>query len=273
MTATSDTQVSDSQAADGQASENPTQDLPSPVSVAPAELPVVQVHVYADLVCPWCYIGKRRLDKAVSQFESEGGRVEIAYLPFQLDPDAPDEPRELMPTLEAKFGGSEKAAATTTHITQIAATEDLEFDFDAAISVNTMRAHRLLFAAGKQGPDVQSALLEALMQAHLCDGQDISGTEVLTHLAKESGVMLDVPAYLDGGANLDVVNQLQDEARAAGISSVPTYVFAGRWGVSGAQEVDTLLEVLQQVALNLGDVSASEGGGGCCGGGGGCGCG
>ena len=266
MTATPETQTSAIQAP---RAADDAQDLPSP-TVALADLPVVQVHVYVDLVCPWCYIGKRRLDEAISQFEGEGGTVEVSYLPFQLDPDAPDEPRDLMPTLEVKFGGAEKAAAAMTHISQIAAAEELEYDFDGAIAVNTMRAHRLLFAAGKQGPDVQAALVDALMDAHLCRGEDISDSGVLTELAKKAGLMLDVPAYLDSGANEDVVRQLEDEARQAGVSSVPTYVFAGRWGVSGAQEADTLVTVMRQVALNLGDVQPA-GGGGCCGGG--CGCG
>lgn len=274
MTATSDTHTHASEGQDPAVADD-TVGLPSP-ALALDGLPAVPLHVYIDLVCPWCYIGKRRLDEAVRQFEAEGGSVEISYLPFQLDPDAPDEPRDLMPSLEAKFGGAQQAAAAMTHITEIAVAEGLEYDFDGAIAVNTMRAHRLLFAAGKQGQAVQSALAEALMDAHLCRGQDISDTEVLTALANDVGLMLDVPAYLASGTNEDVVRQLDDEARQAGISSVPTYVFAGRWGVSGAQESDTIATVLRQVALNLSGAAGGGcgcGGGGCGCGGGGCGCG
>lgn len=226
----------------------------------------VDVHVYADIVCPWCYIGKRRLDVAAASFAERGGQVRVRYMPFQLDPQAPLEACELMPTLAEKFGGEQQAAETAAHITQIAATDDLELDFDAALSANTLAAHRLLRLAGDRDLSVQSTLVEQLMAAHFTHGRDIGADDVLQELCDASGLQVDVAEYLAGEDGIEAVLEQQDAARAAGITSVPTYVFASRWGISGAQDVSTLLMVLQQVAAQA-DAQPGGGGGGCCGGG------
>lgn len=237
------------------------------ISVTPETVPI-PIHVYADVVCPWCYVGKRRLDKAVEMFRAEGGQVEVTLLPFQLDPEAAQQPAPLMEALSAKFGGSDQAAQSSSHITDIAAAEGLEFDFDAAVSANTLRAHRLLHRANQQSSDAQARLAEAIMTAHFSDGLDINSIDVLVGLARDAQIDLDVRAYLESDEDLELVNELQGEARAMGITSVPTFVFAGRWGLSGAQEPETLLTVLRQVAGNLsGAEPVQSAGGGCCGGG------
>ena len=110
------------------------------------------------------------------------------------------------------------------------------------------------------------ALVEALMAAHFTDGKDINDPDVLQALCTAVGLEVDVPAYLQTADGVDVVNEQQDAARAAGITSVPTYVFASRWGISGAQEVSTLEMVLAQVASQA-DAQPGGSGGGCCGGG------
>ncbi|WP_158716340.1 DsbA family protein [Blastococcus sp. Marseille-P5729] len=241
---------------------------PSPASVdqqvAPSE--PVDVHVYADIVCPWCYIGKRRLDTAVRAFAERGGQVRVRYMPFQLDPDAPLEACELMPTLVEKFGGEQQATQTTSHIAEIAATEGIEIDFDGALAANTLAAHRLLRLAGDHDLRVQAELMDRLMAAHFVDGLDVGADEVLQRLCDELGLKVDVEEYLSSEDGIAAVTEQQDAARAAGITSVPTYVFAARWGISGAQEVSTLLMVLQQVAAQA-DAQPGAGGGGCCGGG------
>ena len=225
----------------------------------------VDVHVYADVVCPWCFIGKRRLDKAIAGFAANGGEVRVRYMPFQLDPEAPLEARELMPTLAEKFGGEQQAAQTSLHTSEIAATEGIEMDFDAALAVNTLAAHRLISLAGDRDLRVQGALVEKLMEAHFCDGQDIGADDVLQSICDESGLEVDVAQYLASDAGITTVLEQEEAARGAGITSVPTYVFASRWGISGAQEVSTLAMVLQQVAAQAD--AQPGGGGGCCGGG------
>jgi predicted DsbA family dithiol-disulfide isomerase len=108
--------------------------------------------------------------------------------------------------------------------------------------------------------------MEKLMAAHFSDGQDIGADDVLQSLCDEVGLQVDVEEYLGTDDGITAVVEQQDAARAAGITSVPTYVFASRWGISGAQEVSTLLTVLQQVAAQA-DAQPGSGGGGCCGGG------
>lgn len=226
----------------------------------------VDVHVYADVVCPWCYIGKRRLDRAIEGFAERGGAVRVRYMPYQLDPEAPLEACELMPTLSARMGGEQQAAETAAHITEIAATEGIEMDFDGALATNTLAAHRLLLLAGERDLAVQSRLVDLLMAAHFSEGKDIGADEVLQSLCDEAGLQVDVAEHLEGEDGIAVVVEQQEAARAAGITSVPTYVFASRWGISGAQDVSTLLMVLQQVAMQA-DAQPGAGGGGCCGGG------
>lgn len=232
----------------------------------PAPAGPVDVHVYADIVCPWCYIGKRRLDAAVESFAERGGQVRVRYMPFQLDPQAPLEACELMPTLVEKFGGEQHAAQTTAHITEIAAADGIDIDFEAALATNTLAAHRLLKLAGDRDLRVQAELMDRLMAAHFVEGLDVGADDVLQRLADEAGLDVDVEEYLSSEEGIADVTEQQDAARAAGITSVPTYVFAARWGISGAQEVSTLLMVLQQVAAQA-DAQPGAGGGGCCGGG------
>lgn len=226
----------------------------------------VDVHVYADVVCPWCYIGKRRLDQAVQAFSDAGGQARVRYMPFQLDPQASTEACELMPTLVQKFGGEQQAAESTAHIAQIAATDGIELDFDGAFSVNTLAAHRLLRLAGDRDLALQSALMEELMAAHFTQGRNIGADADLQSICDKIGLEVDVEDYLSSDDGIDVVVEQQNAARDAGITSVPTYVFAARWGISGAQDVSTLLMVLQQVAAQA-DAQPGGGGGGCCGGG------
>ncbi|GAB3302660.1 DsbA family protein [Epidermidibacterium keratini] len=243
---------------------------PSPASAQPAVNPdaaPVPVNVYVDVVCPWCYIGKRRLDAAVDAFTTAGGKVALRYMPFQLDPDASAEACELMPKMVEKFGGEAQAAQTVTHITQIAATEGIELDYDAALSVNTQSAHRVLAWTGDRNLDAQGRLLDELYAAYFTRGENIADAEVLQKYVDQIGLDLDVASYLATDEGIDAVNAQQEAARAAGITSVPTYVFAARWGVSGAQEVSTLLTVLQQVQAQADAQPGAGGGGGCCGGG------
>ncbi|MFV0534575.1 MAG: DsbA family protein [Cumulibacter sp.] len=239
---------------------------PAPAAVDLSTAAPVDVHVYADVVCPWCYIGKRRLDAAAKAFADAGGQVRVRYMPFQLDPQASTEACELMPAMAQKFGGEQQAAESMAHIAQIAATDDLELDFDGALSVNTLAAHRVLALAGERDLAVQSDLMERLMAAHFTRGENIGADDVLQKLCDEAGLEVNVEEYLSSDAGIDVVLEQQDAARGAGITSVPTYVFASRWGISGAQDVSTLLMVLQQVAAQA-DEQPGGGGGGCCGGG------
>ena len=138
-------------------------------------MPVVQVEIWSDVVCPWCYIGKRRFEEALSRFGGSD-QVEVTYRAFQLDPTAA--PGVTMPVVEAyarKFGGPERAAEMIANITGLAAAEGLEFHLERAQRANTLLAHRLLWFAEQRG--VQEATKEALLRAYFTDGQNVADPE------------------------------------------------------------------------------------------------
>lgn len=217
----------------------------------------VKVEIYSDIVCPWCYVGKARFERALAAFP-QGDRVEVVYRPFQLDPSAPNEPRPHREALEAKFGP--RAAAMDARITELGAAEGLAFAFDDTLENNTLLAHRLLrFALDEYGADAQARLKGRLMADHFSRGKDVGNPDHLTEAAAAEG--LDpalVSAFLAGDdLRAEVLADL-DEARGLGITAVPTFVFEGRWAVQGGQETSTFLQVLEQVASQTAQASGPE---------------
>lgn len=204
----------------------------------------VEIDIYSDVVCPWCYVGKRRLEQAL---ESYDGDVTIRYRPFQLDPSPVDRPTPLLDALAGKFGGPGQVRQMTSRVTQVAAGAGLHLDFDRAVAANTFEAHRLVRFADQRGRATE--VVEALFQAHFVDGVDVGSTDALVALA--AGVGLDrteVREFLASPAGIDEVRADLAEARELGVSSVPTFVFAGKYAVTGAQEVDSLRGVLDEVS-------------------------
>jgi predicted DsbA family dithiol-disulfide isomerase len=202
----------------------------------------VKVEIWSDVVCPWCYIGKRRLEHALDEFE-HADEVEIAWRSYQLDPDAP---RHAIPTkqyLTARFGP--QASQMSERVAAIATGEGLDFDNDRALTVNTFDVHRLLHLARAEG--VPAAAEERLFRAHFSEGADLSDPDTLVALMKESGVSEDraraVLANPDEYAK-DVDNDIE-EARMLGASGVPFYVIDRKYGVAGAQPVETFLQAFR----------------------------
>ena len=208
--------------------------------------PTLTVEVWSDVVCPWCYIGKRRFEKAAEVLRDEVD-LEVAYRPYQLDPRAPT--GATMPVEEAyarKFGGPEAAQRAINHVSTIATDEGLEFHMDRALRANTLLAHRLLFLAEATGH--QAALKERLLRAYFCDGLDVGDSEVLAGLAGEVGMPPDkVVAFLASRDGIDEVRQMIGAADDAGITAVPTYVLDGRFMIPGAQDPDTFVNVIRRV--------------------------
>ena len=212
------------------------------------------VEVWSDVVCPWCYIGKRRFERALERLAADPTfdmDVDVVFRPFQLDPHAP--PGTSMPVAEAyarKFGGPERAAAVIDHVTTIAAGEGLEFRLDRARRANTRDAHRVLgFAAHSDVPAAQAALKERLLAAYFTNGEDVGDHDVLTRAATEIGLDGDgVRASLDGDAGLSELHAAAKTAAEAGITAVPTYVIDGRWSIPGAQDPDVFVQVLRRLA-------------------------
>ncbi|WP_431883080.1 DsbA family oxidoreductase [Micromonospora gifhornensis] len=203
----------------------------------------MEIDIYADVVCPWCWIGRRRLDLALASYE---GKVTVRQRPFQLDPTPVTEPRPLLTALGEKFGGPGRVGPMVSQVTEIGATIGLDFHFERAIAANTFDAHRLIGWADERGRGAE--MVEALHRAHFTDGVDIGSAEVLAAVAAEVGLDgAEVRRFLDSEAG---VAELTDELAAAhqiGVTSVPTFVFAGKYVVSGAQEPATLLAALAEV--------------------------
>ena len=229
----------------------------------------MKIEIHADLVCPWCYIGKRRLEKALAAYPGAAD-VELTWWPYQLDPEAPNDPVPHEQAYADKIGDPERAATTLAEVQSAAAGEQIDLRLDLAQRVNTFDAHRVVaLALAEAGSEVQHRVVERLMRAYFTEGRNLADRAELAALAAEAGLTgVDVQAHLASTAGTDDVRAQLGEGRALGLDSVPTYVFERRWAVSGAQSPETMGQVLMTI-----ETAMLGGGGGCCGGGGaGCAC-
>ena len=211
----------------------------------------LSVEIWSDVVCPWCFIGKRRFEAALEIFETAHPDIEIdvAYRAFQLDPTAaPGVIEPVRQAYEKKFGGPEQASQIIDRVTAEAAAEGLDFNMDIALRSNTLAAHRLLALAEKQG--CQHELKERLMQAYFSEGIAIGDVDELVRLGEEVGLDPETArSWLDSdGGKAEVLESLQ-YAGAAGITSVPTFVFNREHGIPGAQPAELFVKVLEELTL------------------------
>ena len=207
----------------------------------------MKVEIYSDVACPWCYIGKRRFERALAAYPG-AGEVEVVYRPYQLNPDAPAAAVPLQRYLAQRFGP--QAAQMARHVTETARGEGIVMDFDAALSANTLDAHRLLrLAELEYGTAVQQALKEKLLQAHFGLGADVGDPGVLAGLGAAVGMDEQrVRTYLASGEGRAEVKEEIAQAQRLGVTAVPTFVIDGRYAVQGAQPASAFLQVLEQVA-------------------------
>lgn len=207
----------------------------------------MKVEVYSDIACPWCYIGKHRFERALAAFPGAES-VEVVFRPYQLDPSAPAVASSHREYLNQRYGPD--SAQMDARVAQLGRAEGIAFDFDKALHVNTLDGHRLLrYALHEYGPSVQAALKEKLLAARFAEGGNVGDHEQLVDAAASVGIDRGrTAAFLASDEGREEVLEEIADAQAAGVSSVPTYVFDGQWAVSGAQDSDTFLRVLQQVA-------------------------
>jgi predicted DsbA family dithiol-disulfide isomerase len=217
-------------------------------ATAPASAPRT-LDVVSDVVCPWCYIGKRQLEAALERMPADA-RPTVRWHPFQLNPDLPAEGVDRRSYLEQKFGGAERAAQIYERVRAAGRSAGLALDFDRIErQPNTLDAHRLIaWAQDELGRDA-GPLVEALFRAYFVEGRSLVERESLAALAGEAG--LDPQAALamlasDEGAGR--IAAADRRARALGIQGVPFFVFDGRVGVSGAAGTDALLQAWTQAA-------------------------
>ncbi|HEX2255508.1 MAG TPA: DsbA family oxidoreductase [Afifellaceae bacterium] len=207
------------------------------------QLPL-QLDVVSDVMCPWCYIGKRRLEKAV---ELADVTLDLRWRPYQLDPTLPAEGKPRAAYLAEKFGSLERAGERYAAIRAAGAAEDIPFAFERiAMSPNTLDAHRLIRWAANAGPEVQDRVVEALFRGYFVEGRDIGAHPVLVEIAAEAGMDAALVAeLLAGEADRELVRREVDLAREMGVTGVPTFIIANRYAVIGAQAPHQLAEAFQ----------------------------
>lgn len=209
----------------------------------------MQVEIFSDIVCPWCYIGSRRFAHGLADFE-HAGEVDLVYRSFELDPGTPKGEGVPVPDyLGAKYGGGRAAGLEMLKgINATAASEGLEFGFDRAVRANSFDAHRLLhLALAEGGWTLQSVLVEGLFRSYFVDAAPIDDPEVLTAVAVGSGLDASrVKAVLGGDEYQDAVRADQALAVELGVNAVPFYVIDRAFGVSGAQDAEIQTTVLQK---------------------------
>ena len=206
----------------------------------------MDLEIWSDIACPWCYIGKRRLEHGLARFE-HADQVTITYRSFELDPHAPAEREgELAGLLARKYGMSiEQARESQRGLTTLAAEEGLAFRFDLARSGNTFDGHRLVHLAAEHG--LQAAMKEGLMRAYFSEGRLISDPATLVALGREVGLPADeVEQLLASDRFADEVRADEQAAASLGVSGVPTFIVDRRVGVTGAQPPELILEMLRQ---------------------------
>ena len=212
-----------------------------------APTPTRTVDVVSDVVCPWCYIGKRQLDAAIARMP-EAERPVVRWHPFQLNPDLPDGGIDRRRYLEDKFGGPERAAQIYERVRAAGRAAGLELDFDRIErQPNTIDAHRLIAWAQADPSRDAGALVEALFRAYFVEGRFVGDRDELARVAGEAGWDADEARRMLGSdAGTGEVAAMDRRARALGIQGVPFFVFDGRVAVSGAAGIETLLSASAQ---------------------------
>ncbi|MGD0197200.1 MAG: DsbA family oxidoreductase [Solirubrobacteraceae bacterium] len=206
----------------------------------------MDVEIWSDIACPWCYIGKRRFEKALAEFE-HADEVRVIWRSFELDPAAPHERTgDRAEHLAAKYGlPVERAREMEQHVTDLAAGEGLGYRFDIARASTTFDGHRLVHLAGMHG--LQDAMKERLLSAYFTEGRLISDHDTLVELAREVGIDPDEVREMLGSDRFAQDVRTDEQAAAQlGISGVPTFVIERRLGVSGAQPPEALHELLRE---------------------------
>lgn len=205
----------------------------------------MQLDIISDPICPWCYIGKKRLEDAMAQRPDHP--FEIQFHPFQLNPDMPEGGMDRREYLEAKFGGKDGAIRVYGEIAKHAEAAGLEIDFAAIQKTpNTLNAHRLIHWAGFEGKQYQ--IVQALFDAYFKDGRDIGDIEVLADIADSQGMdAATVLKLLKSDTDLEDIRRRDSEARQMGVNSVPTFIVGGQHAVPGAQPAELWVQVIDEL--------------------------
>ena len=209
------------------------------------------VDVISDVICPWCYIGKRRLEKAVAAFGRE--QVRVRWHPFQLNPRLPKGGMNRQEYRTAKFGSWERSLALDAQVAEAGRGDGIPFAFDRIMRTpNTLDAHRLIGLADTEG--VQDAVVEAVFRAYFTEGRDISRAAVLLDVVAEAGLDRNrAEAVLNSDEGLAAIRAAEEEAPRAGVQGVPYFLINGTLALSGAREPSAFLDAFEQAEATSGD--------------------
>jgi predicted DsbA family dithiol-disulfide isomerase len=208
----------------------------------------LRIDIVSDIVCPWCFVGTRRLARALELLRAEGRELEVTerWLPFFLNPKTPPEGEPYRPFLEKKFGGPAAVEALWARVRAAARSVGLELAFEKiTVRANTLQAHRLLHWAQRRGQ--VDVLVEGLFAAHFQEGENVGDPAVLQRIAVACGhPAAEVAAYLAADENTATVRAEERRVRELGVRSVPTYIFDGRSMISGAETPEILAEAIRR---------------------------
>lgn len=206
----------------------------------------LSVEVISDVICPWCYVGKRRLEKAIASQERE---VQVRWLPFQLNPAMPKEGISRREYRTAKFGSWERSLELDAKVIAVGEAEGIHFAFDRIDRTpNTLDTHRFIWLAGEEG--VQGAVVEALFRAYFTEGRDISLRQTLIGVVADAGLdRRKAEALLENDQEMEAIKEAEGEARHLRVEGVPFFIVNGRVALSGAQPPEAFLEAFEQAAV------------------------
>lgn len=226
-------------------------------SPADGKVPKLHLDIVSDTICPWCYVGKRRIEAALPLLAAEGLVFEVVWRPYQLNPLMPADGLDRHTYRAAKFGSWEKSQALDARVAAVGAAEGLEFRHDlVARTPNTLASHALIRLAHEiGGADLQGRVVEALFAAYFTRGNDVGNPAVLAELAEATGLdRRRALAFLSDPASAEAASQEESLARGLGLNGVPSFVLDGRYLFSGAQPTPTFVRALREA----GAVSASR---------------
>ncbi|MBX3570258.1 MAG: DsbA family oxidoreductase [Rhizobiaceae bacterium] len=208
----------------------------------------ISIDLVSDMVCPWCYVGQKRVEKAIGALPDID--VTVRWRPYQLDPTIPPAGKDRRAYMLAKFGSEQRIREIHARIEPIGAAEGIDFDFDAIkVAPNTLDAHRVVRWASNAAPGVQNDLVKRLFKLYFEEGADIGDHAILARAAGEAGMDASViEAMLPADADRDEVVQEIQTASRMGITGVPCFLLEGRYAVVGAQDTATLVDAIRQVA-------------------------
>lgn len=214
----------------------------------------LSIDVISDVVCPWCYIGKRHLESALALWRKDHAGEEqpvVRWHPFQLNPQLPASGIPRAEYVAAKFGGPQRAREIYARVANAGARAGIAFDFDRIpVQPNTLNAHRLIHHAGLSGR--QDAMAEALFEAYFLQGADLSSDDSLADIAMRAGFdRKEISAYLARGEDKALVEDQDQHARSLGVEGVPFFIFNRRYALSGAQPAETILDTMMKAQGNL----------------------